>query len=228
MLANIEGIEDVLESRCIAITMRRSSNREVTGREAAENNPVWQQTRDEVYPFLMANWKAVRQAYSEFTNDTVLTNRDLELWKPILALAQFFDRDTLLPEMKGFAVEIARRNLVDDSDSIEYIIVEALLQKVTNDDYYGVEEIRCELMGLVEDDAWLTGRQIGALLRRLGFHERRRVNGRYQYFLRVSEVKQIAQDLGICRVIERSGHSGHSGDAVAQGNNNQNTGDQQP
>jgi hypothetical protein len=71
MLANIEGIEDVLESRCIAITMRRSSNGEVTSREAAENNPVWQQIRDEVYPFLMSNWKAIRQVYSEFTQGSL-------------------------------------------------------------------------------------------------------------------------------------------------------------
>lgn len=202
--------------------------KEISEKQEEQNDPVWQQVRNQIYPFLMANWKAVKQAYSDFKNDTTLTNRDLELWKPILVLAQFFDEDTLLPEMKAFAVEIAKRNLADDLESIEHVIVEALVQVVERDDYYSVEDIRCTTVGFVEDDTWLTNRQVGALLRRLGFHERRRVNGRYQYFLKIAEVRQIAQDLGICTVIELGGHSGQSGDAAAQGNNNQSTGEQQP
>lgn len=217
MLANIEGIEDILESRCIAITMRRSSNRTVTGREVLETNPIWQEIRDCIYPFQLNKWKAVRQVYSEFTNDTTLANRNLELWKPILSLAKFFD-ETLYTEMKALAIEMDEQSQIEDSDSQEYMLVEALLSLVEDDDYYRVRYIKETMAALFEECTWIDERHVGRLLRRLGFKNKRRTDGRYEYFLRNSEVVQLARNLGIN--ID-SGHSGLGGLASGQGNDNQ-------
>ena len=44
---------------------------------------------------------------------------------------------------------------------------------------------------------WLTGRYIGRLLKRLGFITKRRVGSGTEYFLKVSDVKDMALRLGI-------------------------------
>jgi len=222
MFANIEGIEDILESRCLTITMRRSSNSLVTSREVLEIDPVWQEIRDDIYPFQLKNWKAIKQAYSEFKNDTTLANRNLELWKPILSLAKFFD-ETLYTEMKALASEMAEQSQIEDSDSQECMLVEALLSLMEDDGYYRVRYIKEAMAALFEECRWIDERHVGRLLRRLGFRNKRRTDGRYEYFLRTSEVVQFARNLGIT---VDSGHSGLSGLTSGQGSNGegQNTG----
>ncbi|MCJ7631964.1 hypothetical protein MUP77_06165 [Candidatus Bathyarchaeota archaeon] len=230
MIANIEGIDDVLESRCIPITMRRSSNREISSTEVDENSPLWQLTRNQIYLFMMRNWKAVRQAYSEFSNDTALSNRDLELWKPVLVLAAFFGNNELAAEMKAFSVEVTKQTRMGYSDSREEILAEALLSIVEHDDYYAAQDIRDEMTSILEECNLLSCREVGSLIRRLGFNESRRVNGRYQYFIRVSEVRQLAQNLGISTGGESGGRSGLSGGTAEQAisSPSQGNGGQQP
>jgi len=173
MLANIEGLEDVLESRCITIIMQRGSNREITNKEVGENDPVWQQIRDLIYPFLMKNWKEIRRTYSEFENDTTLACREWELWKPIFSLAKFFDSTDLLERMKNLALEKSEESRRDD---------------------------------------------LGRLLRRLGFSNRRRVGSGTEYFFKVSEVTNLAQRLGISEVSEHSELSEGTGGQGTQNN----------
>lgn len=230
MIANIEGIDDVLESRSIPVTMRRSSNREISSTEVDENSPIWQLTRNQIYLFMMRNWKAVRQAYSEFNNDTPLIDRDLELWKPVLVLAAFFGNNELVDETKALAAEVTKQRRMGYSESREEILVEALLSIVEHDDFYALQDIRDEMASLLEESGWLNNRQVGSLLRRLSFNEGRRVNGRYQYFFRVSEIRQLAQNLGISIGGESGGHSGLCERTAEQGSRStsQSNGGQQP
>jgi hypothetical protein len=211
MLANIEGVEDVLESRCISVTMRRGSNRNITNTEVEENDPKWQQIRDLIYLFLMKNWKEVRQTYSGFENDTALASREWELWKPILSLAKFFDNTDLLERMKNLALEKSEESRRDDSDTHEFILVEVLQSLVKEDGFYRLREIRNEMANRFESSSWLVERYVGRLLRRLGFSDRRRVGCGTEYFFKVSEVTDLAQRLGISEVSERSEDTGERG-----------------
>ena len=199
MLANIEGLEDVLGSRCIKIIMKRGLNREITNREVDISDPIWQQVRDLLYPFLMGNWRDIKQTYSELENDADLLNRNWELWKPIFALAKFFDRsnDGLYEEMKSLALEKIAENQGENSSSHEAVLVEVLLSLVDEDNFYFLREIRVEMAERVDDGGWLSERFIGRLLRRLGFSNSRRIRDGTQYFLKVSEVKDLALRLGI-------------------------------
>jgi len=56
MLANIFGLEDILEDRCIRIIMKRTLNRDIGNKEVNESNQVWQSIRDKLYVFAMDNW----------------------------------------------------------------------------------------------------------------------------------------------------------------------------
>ena len=94
MVANIEGLEEVLSSRCITVTMQRSSDKNILNTEVNIADPSWQQIRDSIYPFVMINWKEILRIYAEFQNDDIdINGRELELWKPMLALANFFGND---------------------------------------------------------------------------------------------------------------------------------------
>jgi hypothetical protein len=197
MFVNIEGLEHVLGSRCINIIMQRGSSRKITAREAVIDYPIWQQIRDMIYPFLMKNWKAVRQAYNELENDTSLQNRDWELWKPILSLALFFDNTTLFQGIKALAVEKAAETQSVSSDLYEVVLVETLLSLVDNDGYYKLADIKREMVNNLEDHDYLSSRQIGNLLRRLGFTKTRRMGSGYQYLLQVSRVRELVQSLEI-------------------------------
>ncbi|MHA1829699.1 MAG: hypothetical protein ACTSX6_13755, partial [Candidatus Heimdallarchaeaceae archaeon] len=211
MLANIEGLEDVLASRCITIIMQRSLNEEITNREIDIDDPVWQEIRDAIYPFLMRNWREIGQTYTELENTTSLRNRDWELWKPILSLAKFFS-DEVFERMKRLAVERTEENRMEHLDTDETVLVEVLLSMVTEDDFYSLRDIRNRIRLYLDDGNWFSERRIGNLLRRLGFSERRRTGSGFQYFLRVSDIEDCARRLDIVEVGERSEHSERSGE----------------
>lgn len=68
MLANISGIEDVLEDRCITLVLLRTKNRLVGNREINIKDEEWQQIRDNLYINLLSNWKEVRNTYEVMSN----------------------------------------------------------------------------------------------------------------------------------------------------------------
>jgi hypothetical protein len=227
MLANIEGLEEVIESRCITIVMQRSQNRTITDREVDLTDPIWQQLRDKIYPFMMKNWKAIKQTYSELVNDTTISNRNWELWKPMLALAKFFDSTTLLETIKTLAVEKTEEAQNDEMDNNDYILVQSLLTLVTRDGHYSLGDIRDTMVLLLGNGNWLTERTVGRMLRRLGFNRRRRLGTGYQFFLQIQQVRNLAQALGI-RTDDPTGELGELCEhETREVNTNNNTGEQQ-
>jgi hypothetical protein len=212
MIANIEGLEEVLDSRCIIIIMRRGANRQIVNREVDIKDAVWQQTRDMLYPFLMQNWSGIKRTHSDNENDTELINRDWELWKSILSLAKFFDKDTLYPRIRNLAIEKVAQNQNADSELHEYVLIEVLLPIVNKDGFYSLANIKRHMADRYENDWGLTERFVGRLLRRLGFLNSRRMGTGYEYFITLSEVKALAQSF------ELSEDSEASEDTTEQGN----------
>lgn len=215
MFGNIEGLEEVLESRCIRIIMKRGSNVEITSRAVSEDDQVWQETRDLLYPFLMKNWQAVKHSYSEIKPHTALQNRSWEIWKPILSLAQFFD-EALLQKMKSLAIGMAKEVQRDQLDSPEYVLAKVLLTLVQKDGYYMLKDIRNEMARYYDDSDWLSERSIGGMLRSLGFKNRRRRRMGFKYLLKASEVRGLAEKLGISEDSEHSEGSVCSGEQDTQ------------
>jgi hypothetical protein len=223
MLANIEGLEDVLESRCISIVMRRGLNAEVTNREVDVTSSEWQELRDLIYPFLLTNWQQVRAIYNALDNTTELRNREWELWKPILALARYFDGEdstALYEEMVALASDMAEERRRSNYTSPECVIVEVLCSIVTRDGWYSLGDIKQVVLDRFPDwEHWLSERYIGRVLRRLGFSSDRRVGPGYEYFLRASEVQECARRLGISVVGELSEPSEHTGEQGTEDHN---------
>jgi len=223
-LANIRGIEDVLEDRCITIILKRGKNLDIVNREIPLESEVWQQIRDMLYVFYLSRFNEFSEL-SEQVNlleEAGLKQRELELWKPILVLACFFDKylkesdkessslskktssqSSLFNRILDFAKEKTMEKEVENrTETLDLILAQTLLSIVKEDAYYKVKEIKDAMAScLDEPQKWLTTRWVGNALRRLGFTDKRRFGSGYEYFLAKDKVLDLAERLGISETL---------------------------
>jgi len=225
-LANIRGLEDVIEDRCKPTILKRSLNAKIMNREVDERGSEFSVLRSELYRFYLCNWKEICHIYDEIgelgvlsvlvnlentPNLDILMGRELELWKGILTLAMFFDRksvsiskytsslSSLTTLILKHAVEVAHQRQTENiTETGEVILAQVLQTVVKEDNYHSVKDLK-ETMAKEydEEQKWLTTRWIGNALRRLGFTEKRRVGSGYQYKLCRVDVEDLAQRLGL-------------------------------
>jgi len=180
-LANIRGLEDVLEDRCRVIILRRSRNKAIVNNEPDVNDPKWSEMRNELYIFYLTYWNEIQALFSElsdvneqvnmkihkpFSNEDVsyVVGREFELWKPILVLAMFFDRkqgvnsmftsssSSLTASMLELAIENAKQRHTENmTETGEAILVQVLQKITTEDNYYKVKFIK-EMMSKEFDE----------------------------------------------------------------------------
>ncbi|MCW4024528.1 MAG: hypothetical protein NWF01_05785 [Candidatus Bathyarchaeota archaeon] len=196
MLANIAGIDNVLESRCMTIHMQRGTNVEKTTREVNINDTLWQQIRDKQFLFLMDNWKMVRQAYTDAEAVEGISGRAWELWRPMFSLATLFGESTLA-NMRTLALETVAERRLDNADSHENLLIEALQTAVTEDQWYSLGEIKRVFASHLENGGWVSEQYIGRMLRSFGFRNRRRMNHGFEYYITVETVARLAQSSGV-------------------------------
>ncbi len=94
MTANIGGIEDILESRCITVVTKRGLDPEKINSEVIDTEPVWQEIRDGLHAFYLEHAQKVMALYKSPEDEGALKGinaRDRELWKPFYVLAKYFD-----------------------------------------------------------------------------------------------------------------------------------------
>jgi len=241
-LANIGGLEDVLEDRCVVSFLRRSINRAIVDREINTSDPLWSELRSELYRLYLGYWHEIQVCYDRlselseanelvnFLRTTVkdikeedfehLTARELELWKPLLALAMFFDSKGAFHSSKftcslssltsfviKLAVEHARQKQTENmTETGELILIQTLLKAVAEDNYYKVKSIKEGMAASFDEEQnWLTTKWIGNALRRLGFKEKRRVGTGYEYKLNVADVRDLAQRMQIDTIAVETG-----------------------
>jgi len=228
-LANISGIEDVLEDRCKVSFLRRSINRAVADREIDINDRRWPQLRCELYRLYLDHWCEVQSNYRKlcelsethklldllgaYTADAneelrLLTARELELWKPIFALAMFFERrspsSSLFKSMVTLAIEDTRQKQIENlTETGEALLVQALLEIVKSEDWYPVKDMKIAITGKLDEEAkWLTSEWLGRALRRLGFREKRRLGTGVQYKLAPEQIESLALRFGIVKEVK--------------------------
>jgi hypothetical protein len=90
MIASINGLEDVLESRCILINMLRTAGPK-GDLVVSEHGEAWPGTRHGLYCFALRHFAQVRGHYLNGTGADGLRNRQAELWRPLLAIAAHLD-----------------------------------------------------------------------------------------------------------------------------------------
>ncbi|MCK6579743.1 MAG: CHC2 zinc finger domain-containing protein [Anaerolineae bacterium] len=87
ILAAIMGLEDILASRCIAIPMRRTTQKMPSFPPDFDGALL----RHQLYTLALTHFQAVYRNYFERPELHKLHNRSGELWSPLVALAAFFE-----------------------------------------------------------------------------------------------------------------------------------------
>ncbi len=87
ILAAIMGLEDILASRCIAIPMRRTTQKMPSFPPDFDGAPL----RHQLYTLALTHFQEVYTNYFERPDLHKLHNRSGELWSPLVALAAFFE-----------------------------------------------------------------------------------------------------------------------------------------
>jgi len=207
-IANIKGLEDVLEDRTITIILKRGKNPQIINSEIRPEQPFWQQTRDMLYLFYMERFSELGELNecSELGGEDGLNERERELWKPILALAKYFNQrfNGLYDRIKEFAKRKVKEKLVENmTETGDYLLVQTLLETVQTEAYYKVKEVKEALASKFDEpQKWLTTKWVGNALKRLGFKEKRRVGTGYEYKLSPEAVRDLAERLNISTDME--------------------------
>ncbi len=201
MLANIKGLDNVLSSRTIQIIMRRTSKKQGE-REINENNPIFKEIRDNIFLFVAKNWHKIKEIYDNFKNETGLSNRDYELWKPIFSIAKFIS-DDVFKEMVEYARDLTKaRHEEEETDNADNILVSVILSyiRIGRTELTSKEIIEAMKLNM-EDSDWINSRWVGVALKRLGFpmdkkHKKRTSSGRV-YIFEKDDVEALAKAMHI-------------------------------
>lgn len=171
-VANIRGLEDVMEDRCKTTILKRSRNVEIVNLEINENDEEWVNLRNQLYVFFLTYWREIKEKYdgikdsselSELVNIKgntlfseedldLLVGRELELWRSIFALAMFLDEkgvstseftSSLCSPILGLAVDDAKQRLTENiTETGEVILLQVLTQLVNKNNYYPVKTLK--------------------------------------------------------------------------------------
>jgi hypothetical protein len=172
IMAAIMGLEDVLASRCIAISMRRTDHK-LPSFPANYDGPDF---RHQLYSLALTHFQSVYINYFERPELHTIANRSGELWVPLVALAAFFEEQGGLIGLLSIVSKAAEWDeQVSDgkplSDREEAVLQSLELISRGQDDSFWVkgvelrEKIRM-LLGQSQDEMG-NAQWIGHLLKRL-------------------------------------------------------------
>ena len=157
-LANIGGIETVLEDRCRVVVLQRSRNRKIVDKDVNLRSPLWPKVRASLYRLYLEYFLEVRQIHEKLNELSEreelishlarvadrdvgdfesLTARQLELWRAIFTMSIFFDSHSSadgkhLKAMIDLAIQDSRSKVTEDlTESADMVLAETLLQMVS-------------------------------------------------------------------------------------------------
>jgi DNA primase catalytic core len=203
ILASIRGLEDVLESRCILITMLRTttSKGNLTISEQGED---WAAVRHELYSLALTHHGPLRAIYEQDVSLRFLTNRDNELWLPLLSLAKLLEEwgvAGLLDRVKAYALASTRRaegSTLSDWEQALLLALHELTEDCERCDL--TTRVIREQMGQFVDQEELEelrAQWIGYALKRLGFTDKTRCRGGNVYHIAARDVWELMDRYGV-------------------------------
>jgi hypothetical protein len=156
-LANIGGIDDVLEDRCISSYMLTAKDHKIADTEIDENDSCWPEIRSKCYRLYLDYWHEVQLIYDQLqeaskkgdlpselakyvplmanSGSEKITSRQLEIWKSLLAIARFFDTKSpnlnLAATILKLAVENTNMKSAENiTETGDMILIETLAHMV--------------------------------------------------------------------------------------------------
>jgi len=172
MLANINGLEDVLETRTIPFIMKRTMNNIVGNREIEYGDKECDQIRDNLYLLAMTKGDLMIESYKTTKPISSIKSRDWEMWHPILSIAKIIDGESdlgLFDRTVALAEEKVNERLVEERiTSGSTLLLRTLLKMVIIEDYYRPSEICNKMIESFGEEKWMTPPWVGWTLKKLG------------------------------------------------------------
>lgn len=133
LISNIGGLNQVLSSRCIKIVMIRAKPNDPRARLIInEEDKDWNRIRDGLYHRALVNSGIIEQAYQNKDKDfyNYISNRELELWEPILIMAGYVGDDILKSMLNYSKLKVEDKEVEEDmSESWETKLLNTLVEE---------------------------------------------------------------------------------------------------
>lgn len=185
-IANISGLDNVLEDRAIVITMVRTTDPTKGNVAVTENAENWSYLRSLLYQFAFNHAKQVADIYHQDPEVSALLNRQNELWRPLLSIAKVVDQE--LPgtfiAIRDEAIRRAEEVSGSDLEDLDSAVLFALRDLVKGEGNSVVtnKEIRDKGSEFLDIDQkqYFTSRMVGSALKRFGIRGKK-VQGYWRY-----------------------------------------------
>lgn len=123
--ANIAGLDDVLQNRCVTTMMTRSKNVDVMNARlmTKDRKDKWQDIRNQSYLLVYEYWNRIAALIEDHADTEVVEGvigRPLELWSPIFVLSELFEDEgctNLYDRMKRLAIKMVEEMMENFKDS---------------------------------------------------------------------------------------------------------------
>jgi hypothetical protein len=203
LITNTEGLDPITYSRCIPLHLIKTLTDK--GRlDVKDSDLFWQQIRDLCYVWAFKNWRQVKEVYDTLKIDN-LNNRDLELVKPILAVAKVYseeDYNTCLEIVKDI---FDNRDMFDFTTDWDYVLFNSLQKYYSNWDKLkqdtlqtkDVLDLMLQDMRFEEDDDKRPGvKWVGRLLSRIDMFPKKRESAGVMYTFSLESIEKYMKTRG--------------------------------
>lgn len=185
-IANISGLDSVLEDRAITITMVRTNNPAKGNLAITDNAEDWAYLRSLLYTFALTYAKSVADIYRTDPEVNTLLNRQNELWRPLLSITKVIDTklpgtfERILQEAIQRAEEVSSADLEDFDSAVLLALRE--LTDTEGESTLTNKEVREKACEFLEEDQhqYFTSRGVGAALKRFGIPGKK-IQGYWKY-----------------------------------------------
>ena len=218
----------MLEDRCIIIFLAPAKDADKKNATPDITDSRWVERRTELYRLYLNYWHEIKLIYDELTqlkgrqlvrflqdkcpdasheDLEEITGRQLELWKPILTIARFFDMKDVNLDLTGeilrFAIKNVRQKITENlTETGDMILIQTLLgmvrQPVWKDGYVAISSILGNMtLAFESEQEWLKPEWVGRAMRRLRFQDKRHLGSRREVRVCKAEVEDLATRHGI-------------------------------
>lgn len=184
VIATIQGVEDVLANRAIIINLIRRSPEDThmyKRTDPALEGDKWRELRNRLYLLIMTRWEELDALIIPTIDelDGKLANRELELWTPMLSIANWIDRSNddskraLFNGLLEMALEKSRERQMQDKESNQTALVLqallAIMKNKTEPEWVCNFQIKEQLEKFYAEPLnWVNETWVGRLMNRIG------------------------------------------------------------
>ena len=208
-IAGINNMPAALASRCIRISMFRAGKNSPKPSRRIDDDPQrWIALSDDLHAYVLAKGPQFIKASKEIIHCEGLYGRDMEVWRPILALAKMIEdsgAEGLLDLVKEHAIKsvaLISEDTIPESDEILLCLLKELLEC----EPLGVTASRLLDKAKEQDPAMFnvfSPRGIGEVLKRYGIKSHRK-GGKRPYQPTEKQLLAIQESYGIDLGIEKT------------------------